>query len=113
MIFTDDLDLFHSLQGAEKYFEAWILDLHFEGFDSEGRILNAGTVLQPGKRIFGLIPTQSESISITVTEHFDPEKLKAKLISYLNQVKMDDVKWESISLKEIIEKVIQVKGYTD
>ncbi len=115
-VFTDDLDIFRSAQNAENYFEAWILEQGFVGFDSEGRTLAATTVLRPGPRILWLVPTQIETVSLSETTELAPEKLKQNLVSYLKQLEKNEEDWQALRvrpLSEVVERAIQLKGYSD
>ncbi|WP_413942739.1 hypothetical protein [Bdellovibrio sp. HCB-162] len=112
--FTDDMDIFRNFLGAEKYLEPWIVEQGFEAFDSEGRILTASVALRPRKFLW-VIPTTVETVVISQTDNFEPEKFKSKLIPYLKMLEptTNGDLLSKQNLEELIELAVKLKGYSD
>lgn len=99
---SDDLDIFESIESAEKYLEPWILEQshNFRAYDKHGNILNASVIL--GKKI-----------KLTLSEKKNIELLKSEILDYLprlSKITLSNV--ESKSLNELIDYLIKNRGIT-
>lgn len=99
---SDDLDIFESIESAEKYFEPWIIEQshNFRAYDKDGNILTASVHL--GKKI-----------KLTLSGNKNIELLKSDILDYLPRLSKETLSdAKSKSINELIDFLIKNRGIT-
>jgi hypothetical protein len=99
---SDDLDIFESIEQAEKYLEPWILDpVHkFRAYDEQGNVLTASVV-------------SNKTVKLTPSCKKNIELLKSEIIGYVARLTTTSViSFESASLDELVDYLIKNRGLT-
>lgn len=99
----DDLDVFESLEKAEKYHEEWILEpIHkFRAYDQHGNILIGSS-------------DRGKSVKIIPSGKNDIELLKTEIVEYLSRlIESNPANLKDKPLEELVDILIKNRGLTN
>ena len=110
-----DVNLFQSIEQAEGYIESPdVLDNRYVAYDAEGMPLALIAPKTKTLKIFGIALLGSNKVSIMVNQQDKacPDELKRILSDLLKNQHISDKYVNNATLSELVDKCIEVIGYT-